>query len=62
MDINEARDAFDTLLDLAARGTDVVIEQNGRVIVRMRTALHEDPGHVTKDPERGIDLGPPRDH
>ncbi|HEY5048293.1 MAG TPA: type II toxin-antitoxin system prevent-host-death family antitoxin [Rhizomicrobium sp.] len=58
VDFNEAKEQFEALLDEAARGTDIVIEQNGRPIVRLRCALHEEPAHVTKDPEKGVDFGP----
>ena len=58
IDVNEAREQFDE----AARGTDIVVEQNGRPIVRMRSALQEEPAHITKDPDRGVDIGPARDH
>jgi len=62
IDVNEAREQFDALMDEAARGTDIVVEQNGRPIVRMRSALQEEPAHITKDPDRGVDIGPARDH
>lgn len=61
VDIADAAEQFADLIDAAARGTDIVIEQNGRAIVRMRSALGEEPGHVTKNPDNGVDLGPPRD-
>jgi len=61
IDVNEARVQFDALIDEAARGTDIVVEQNGRPIVRLSSALQEVPAHVTKNPDQGIDLGPPRD-
>jgi prevent-host-death family protein len=58
IDVNEAREQFEALIDEAARGTDIVVEQNGRAIVRMQSALQEDPGHVTKNPARGVDFEP----
>ncbi|MGD0191087.1 MAG: type II toxin-antitoxin system prevent-host-death family antitoxin [Rhizomicrobium sp.] len=62
IDFNEAKEQFETLIDEAARGTDIVIEQNGRPIVRLRSALQEPVTHITKNPDSGIDLGPARDH
>lgn len=61
VDFNDAKEQFEPLIDEAARGTDIVVEQNGRPIVRIRSALRETPAHVTKDPEKGIDIGPARD-
>jgi prevent-host-death family protein len=58
IDFNEAREQFEALIDEAARGTDIVIEQNGRPIVRL---LQEEPAHITKDPDKGVDFGPSRD-
>jgi prevent-host-death family protein len=61
IDFNEAKEQFEALIDEAARGTDIVVEQNGRPIVRLRSALQEPAAHITKDPGKGVDLGPVRD-
>ncbi len=61
IDVNEARGQFDALMDEAARGTEIVVEQNGRPIVRLRSALQEEPAHITKNPDQGVDIGPQRD-